>query len=51
MDARRQRATLQRIARLAMRKVVWSGRLAFRRKDYLDRNFMRKFHVSGELGG
>ncbi len=27
---------------------VWSGRLAFRFKDYLDRSFMRKFQVSGE---
>ena len=29
--------------------IVWSGRLAFRLKDYLDRRFMRKFQVSGEL--
>jgi NADH dehydrogenase FAD-containing subunit len=27
---------------------VWSGRLAFLFKDYLDRSFMRKFQVSGE---
>ncbi|MGB6064634.1 MAG: FAD-dependent oxidoreductase [Desulfomonilaceae bacterium] len=27
---------------------VWSGRFAFRFKDYLDRSFMRKFQVSGE---
>ena len=31
-------------------EIVWSGRLAFRLKDYLDRRFMRKFQVSGELG-
>jgi hypothetical protein len=30
-------------------EIVWSGRLAFRLKDYLDRSFMRKFQVSGEL--
>jgi NADH dehydrogenase FAD-containing subunit len=28
---------------------VWSGRLAFLFKDYLDRSFMRKFQVSAEL--
>jgi NADH dehydrogenase FAD-containing subunit len=28
---------------------VWRGRLAFLFKDYLDRSFMRKFQVSGEL--
>jgi NADH dehydrogenase FAD-containing subunit len=28
---------------------VWDGRLAFRLKDYIDRRFMRKFQVSGEL--
>jgi len=31
------------------RGIVWSGRLAFRLKDYLDTRFMRKFQVSGEL--
>jgi len=29
--------------------VVWSGRLAFQLKNYLDTRFMRKFQVSGEL--
>lgn len=29
--------------------IVWSGRLAFQLKDYLDTRFMRKFQVSGEL--
>jgi len=29
--------------------IVWSGRLAFQLKDYLDTSFMRKFQVSGEL--
>jgi NADH dehydrogenase FAD-containing subunit len=29
--------------------IVWSGRLAFHLKDYLDTRFMRKFQVSGEL--
>jgi NADH dehydrogenase FAD-containing subunit len=28
---------------------VFNGRLAFRLKDYIDRRFMRKFQVSGEL--
>ncbi|RPJ36835.1 MAG: pyridine nucleotide-disulfide oxidoreductase [Deltaproteobacteria bacterium] len=28
---------------------VWEGRLAFLLKDYLDRSFMKKFQVSGEL--
>jgi len=28
---------------------VWEGRLAFRLKDYIDRSFMKKFQVSGEL--
>jgi NADH dehydrogenase FAD-containing subunit len=28
---------------------VWDGRLAFMVKDYIDRRFMRKFQVSGEL--
>jgi len=28
---------------------VWDGRLALRLKDYIDRRFMRKFQVSGEL--
>lgn len=31
------------------KEIVWSGRLAFLLKDYLDRRFMRKFQVSGEL--
>lgn len=31
------------------KEIVWSGRLAFRLKDHLDRRFMRKFQVSGEL--
>jgi NADH dehydrogenase FAD-containing subunit len=31
------------------KEIVWSGRLAFRLKEYLDRRFMRKFQVSGEL--
>jgi NADH dehydrogenase FAD-containing subunit len=30
------------------KSTVWSGRLAFLFKDYLDRSFMRKFQVSGE---
>jgi len=30
--------------------IVWSGRLAFQLKNYLDTRFMRKFQVSGELG-
>jgi NADH dehydrogenase FAD-containing subunit len=30
--------------------IVWSGRLAFLLKNYLDTRFMRKFQVSGELG-
>jgi NADH dehydrogenase FAD-containing subunit len=28
---------------------AWEGRLAFLLKDYIDRTFMRKFQVSGEL--
>ena len=28
---------------------VWEGRLAFLLKDYIDRRFMRRFQVSGEL--
>jgi NADH dehydrogenase FAD-containing subunit len=28
---------------------VWAGRLAFVFKNYLDKKFMRKFQVSGEL--
>ena len=28
---------------------VWEGRLAFLLKDYIDRSFMKKFQVSGEL--
>lgn len=31
------------------KEIVWEGRLAFLLKDYLDRSFMRKFQVSGEL--
>jgi NADH dehydrogenase FAD-containing subunit len=30
---------------------VWSGSLAFKLKDYIDRRFMRRFQVSGEQGG
>jgi len=30
--------------------LVWDGRPAFILKDYIDRKFMRKFQVSGELG-
>ena len=30
------------------RNWVWSGRLIFSLKDYIDRKFMRKFQVSGE---
>ncbi len=29
---------------------TWEGRLAFLLKDYIDRKFMKKFQVSGELG-
>ena len=29
---------------------VWEGRLAFLLKDYIDRKFMKKFQVAGELG-
>lgn len=29
--------------------LVWDGRLAFWLKDYIDRRFMRKFQVSGEV--
>jgi NADH dehydrogenase FAD-containing subunit len=29
--------------------LVWNGSLAFRLKDYIDRRFMAKFQVSGEL--
>jgi NADH dehydrogenase FAD-containing subunit len=28
---------------------VWNGRLSFALKDYIDRRFMRRFQVSGEL--
>jgi len=28
---------------------AWESRLAFLLKDYIDRKFMRKFQVSGEL--
>ncbi len=31
------------------KNMIWDGRIAFRIKDYIDRNFMRKFQVSGEL--
>ncbi len=31
------------------KEIVWSGRLAFRLKHYLDTRFMRRFQVSGEL--
>ena len=30
-------------------KIVWGGKLAFRLKDHIDRKFMKKFQVSGEL--
>ena len=30
--------------------LVWGGKPAFRLKDSIDRNFMRKFQVSGEVG-
>jgi NADH dehydrogenase FAD-containing subunit len=30
--------------------LTWSGRLPFLLKDFIDRRFMRKFQVSGELG-
>jgi NADH dehydrogenase FAD-containing subunit len=33
------------------KEIVWGGRLAFRLKDYIDKRFMRKFQVSGELRG
>jgi len=29
--------------------IVWEGRLAFTLKDYIERTFMRKFQISGEL--
>ena len=29
--------------------MVWDGRTAFKLKDYIDRKFMRRFQVSGEL--
>lgn len=29
--------------------IVWGGPLAFRLKDFIDRRFMRKFQISGEL--
>lgn len=31
------------------KKLVFDGRLAFMLKDYIDRSFMRKFQISGEL--
>lgn len=34
---------------LVRKKLVWHGRLAFRLKDYIDRRFMRRFQLSGEL--
>jgi NADH dehydrogenase FAD-containing subunit len=30
-------------------RLVWEGRLAYRFKNFLDRRFMRKFQLSGEL--
>jgi NADH dehydrogenase FAD-containing subunit len=30
---------------------IWAGRLSFILKDYIDRKFMKKFQVSGELDG
>jgi NADH dehydrogenase FAD-containing subunit len=32
------------------KRIVWGGPLAFRFKDFLDRRFMKKFQLSGELG-
>jgi hypothetical protein len=29
--------------------LIWNGRLAFMLKDFIDRRFMKKFQVSGEL--
>jgi len=34
---------------LRKRGLVWHSRLAFRLKDFIDRRFMRRFQVSGEL--
>jgi NADH dehydrogenase FAD-containing subunit len=34
---------------LVRKGLVWHGRLAFRLKDYIDRSFMRRFQLSGEL--
>ena len=31
------------------RNWVWEGRLAFLFKDYIDRRFMARFQLSGEL--
>jgi NADH dehydrogenase FAD-containing subunit len=31
------------------RQFVFAGKLAFWLKDYIDRRFMRKFQISGEL--
>jgi hypothetical protein len=31
------------------KQFIFDGRLAFWLKDYIDRRFMRKFQVSGEL--
>jgi NADH dehydrogenase FAD-containing subunit len=31
------------------KNIVWDGRIAFLLKDYIDRKFMTKFQVSGEL--
>jgi NADH dehydrogenase FAD-containing subunit len=31
------------------KELVWDGRFAFLLKDYIDRRFMKKFQVSGEL--
>jgi hypothetical protein len=32
-------------------RFVWGGRLPFRIKDHIDRGFMRRFQVSGEVEG
>ena len=31
--------------------LVWGGRLGFALKNYIDKAFMKKFQISGELGG
>jgi len=38
-----------RVGLFRRKGIVWSGRLAFQLKNYLDTRFMRKFQVSGEL--